>query len=175
MRIERRPPQRRSRHRRSPGPGSAVLACLLLGAGCGPIVDDRSPGGPASTFQAPTTADSPSPLQAATNVPTPGRSPRPGADRPSPPDGFPVFPGASSAPLPGDDLGVAARWTTGAVGAAPYDFYLAALPAGGFEVLGRYPGGAGAVILFRVAGDTWQVAIDPQGDRLRITLQLDRG
>jgi hypothetical protein len=92
----------------------------------------------------------------------------------TPPAGFPAYPGALPAPLPSDDPGVAARWSTGDVGAAPYDFYLEALAAAGFTVLGRYPGGGGAVIVFDAAGTAWQVAIGPEDDRLLISLQLDR-
>jgi len=63
------------------------------------------------------------------------------------PDGFPVFPGAESVTPPADP-GLVARWTAKAVGAEVFDFYVRALPAAGFVIEQRFPGGAAAVIRF---------------------------
>jgi hypothetical protein len=143
----------------------ALLALLLVGAACG-----AGAGQPTSTGGS-RSAGSPSPA-VASSVPASIASPP--AGRPEPPAGFPAYPGALPAALPDDDPGVAARWSTLEVGAAPYDFYLEALAAAGFTVLGRYPGGGGAVIVFDAAGTAWQVVISPENDRLLISLQLDR-
>jgi hypothetical protein len=143
----------------------ALLAWLLVGAACG------VGAGPPTSSGASRSTGTPSP---AVTSSVPASIPSPLAGRPAPPAGFPAYPGALPAPLPSDDPGVAARWSTGDVGAAPYDFYLEALAAAGFTVLGRYPGGGGAVIVFDAAGTAWQVAIGPEDDRLLISLRLDR-
>jgi hypothetical protein len=97
-----------------------------------------------------------------------------GSPRPSPPASFPVFPGASPAPLPADDTGVAARWTTGTLGSAAYDFYQRELPTAGYRILGLFPGGGGAVIRFVAADVSWQVEIIEVNDRTQVSLRTDR-
>lgn len=144
----------------------AVLGWLVVGASCATPVGEATPAVPRLSAGPATPA-------VASQVPA-SVAPSPEAARPTPPAGFPVFPGASPAALPADDPGVAARWITEEVGSAPYDFYVAALPAAGFAVLGSYPGGAGAVIVFEAAGTAWQVVVSPDGDRLLVTLRLDR-
>jgi hypothetical protein len=96
------------------------------------------------------------------------------SQRPSPPAGFPVFPGASEAPLSADDGGVAARWSTGTLGSGAYDFYQRELPRAGFRILGLFPGGGGAVIRFAADDVEWQVEITQVNDRMQISLQADR-
>ena len=68
------------------------------------------------------------------------------------PAGFPVAPGATPLGEGEHATGLIAAWETDDVGPVVYDFYLAALPTAGFEVIGEYPGGAAATIRFR-AGD----------------------
>ena len=97
-----------------------------------------------------------------------------GSPRPSPPANFPVFPVASPAPLPADDTGVAARWTTGTLGSAAYDFYQRELPKAGYRILGLFPGGGGAVIRFVAADVSWQVEIIEVNDRIQVSLRTDR-
>jgi hypothetical protein len=94
--------------------------------------------------------------------------------RPSPPAGFPVFPGASESPVPADEVGVAARWSTGTLGSGAYDFYQRELPRAGYRILGLFPGGGGAVIRFAADDVDWQVEITQVNDRMQISLQTDR-
>ncbi len=100
----------------------------------------------------------------------------PPAERPTLPIGFPVLPGATAQPLPPDDLGLIARWSTERVGAFAYDFYSEALPAAGYVVEGRYPGDTGAIIRFTgPSGQLWQLTIlglDPR--TAQIEVRLDR-
>ncbi len=126
---------------------------------------------------APSSSASSSPSESAATSSTAGAS---GSDspvssqRPSPPAGFPVFPGASEAPVPADDTGVAARWSTGTLGSGAYDFYQRELPKAGYRILGLFPGGGGAVIRFAADDVEWQVEITQVNDRMQISLQTDR-
>ncbi len=84
------------------------------------------------------------------------------------------MPGAEAEHLPGD-RDVVARWTVDQVGSAPYEWYLGALPAAGFEIVGTYPSERAALIRFRdVAGRTWQLLAELVGDRTQISVQTDR-
>jgi hypothetical protein len=96
------------------------------------------------------------------------------SQRASPPAGFPLFPGASEAPVPADDGGVAARWSTGTLGSGAYDFYQRELPRAGFRILGLFPGGGGAVIRLAADDVDWQLEITQVNDRTQISLQTDR-
>ena len=92
------------------------------------------------------------------------------------PSGFPVLPGAVAVRMPGDDPGLLGLWESDQQGSAPYDFYVEALPAAGYPIVGLYPGGAFAIIRFRApAGDVWQILVrgTPEG-RVAIELRLDR-
>ncbi|MEX0626554.1 MAG: hypothetical protein WD402_08415 [Chloroflexota bacterium] len=92
------------------------------------------------------------------------------------PDAFPVMPGAVSVPLSQDDPGLIARWESDRLGAAAYDFYVVALPAAGYPLVGLYPGGDFAVIRFLVPeGEVWQmVARSTEDGRVAIEIRVDR-
>jgi len=100
----------------------------------------------------------------------------PAATRSPLPDGFPVLEGAMAVPLPADDPGVLGRWTTERVGSVAYDFYLVALPAAGYPVLGSYPGDAVAIVRFTAReGQPWQVVITAlDSGQAQIEVRLDR-
>jgi hypothetical protein len=109
----------------------------------------------------------------------------PGAGTPSPlptlpavPDGLPVMPDAVPADPPPMEPGVVAGWTVDAVGPDVYAFYLDALPAAGFVVTDRFPGGNVAVIRFTTHdGDTLDLALvgEAAGERTRVSLRLPEG
>ena len=92
------------------------------------------------------------------------------------PSGFPVLPGATSVPPAVDDPGLIAVWQSDQAGSTAYDFYLKALPAAGYPIVGLYPGGAVALIRFRVPdGQVWQiVAHGTEHGTARIEVRLDR-
>jgi hypothetical protein len=92
------------------------------------------------------------------------------------PSGFPVLAGARPGPLRQDDPGLIARWTTARLGSAAYDFYAAALPAAGYEIVGLYPGGEWAVIRFRLSDrTTLQVVVHGiEGGAVAVEVRLDR-
>jgi hypothetical protein len=137
-----------------------VTAALMAGCSTVPLSSvSSSPSASASTSATATASISDSPVS---------------SQRPSPPAGFPAFPGASEAPLPADDSGVAARWSTGTLGSGAYDFYQRELPRAGFRLLGLFPGGGGAVIRFAADDVEWQVEITQVNDRMQISLQTDR-
>lgn len=92
------------------------------------------------------------------------------------PSGFPVIAGAVALPLPTDDPGLIARWTSDLVGTPVYDFYVEWLPASGYPIEGLYAGGALAQIRFSGPGnEVWQLIM--QTTDLAITVievRLDR-
>jgi hypothetical protein len=142
--------------------GLLLVTAGGLMAGC-----STSPS--SSVSSAPSASASTSATAAASSSDSPVSS-----QRASPPTGFPVFPGASEAPVPADDGGVAARWSTGTLGSGAYDFYQRELPRAGFRILGLFPGGGGAVIRFAADDVDWQVEITQVNDRTQISLQTDR-
>lgn len=85
---------------------------------------------------------------------------------------------ASAVPVPmaQDDPGLIGRWESDQAGSAAYDFYVEALPAAGYPIVGLYPGGAVALIRFRVPdGEVWQVVARGIADRMvAIEVRLDR-
>jgi hypothetical protein len=87
-----------------------------------------------------------------------------------------VLPGAARVPPPGDDPGLIALWESDEMGSAAYDFYVDALPAAGYPIVGSYPGGAVALIRFRVPdGQVWQVVARGMADgTVAIEVRLDR-
>ena len=94
------------------------------------------------------------------------------------PDQLPVMPDAVPADPPPTERGVIAGWTVDAVGPEVYAFYLDALPAAGFVVTERFPGGNVAVIRFTTPdGDTLDLALvgEAAGERTRISLRLPEG
>lgn len=92
------------------------------------------------------------------------------------PSGFPVIGNAVPMPLPRDDPGLIALWESDRPGSSAYDFYVAALPAAGYRVIGLYPGGGVALIRFATAGDAvWQVVMHGAPDgRVAVEVRLDR-
>ena len=91
------------------------------------------------------------------------------------PGGFPVMDGAVPMPLRAGDPGLIALWESAEAGSAAYDFYVAALPAAGYEIVGLYPGGGVALIRFRVQGEIWQVVTHGATDgQVAIEVRLDR-
>jgi len=92
------------------------------------------------------------------------------------PTGFPVLPGAVPMPMPDDDPGLIGLWQSDQVGSAAYDFYVAALPAAGYPMVGRYPGGEVALVRFGAPdGEIWQMVAHTASDgRLAIEIRVDR-
>lgn len=92
------------------------------------------------------------------------------------PDGFPILPGALAIAVPADDPGLIGLWETDRLGSAAYDFYVAALPAAGYPIVGLYPGGGVALIRFTAeGGEVWQMVAHPTSSgRLAIEIRLDR-
>jgi hypothetical protein len=92
------------------------------------------------------------------------------------PSGFPVVPGAAPVPPPDDDSVLIALWESDQAGSAAYDFYVDALPAAGYPIVGLYPGGAVALIRFRVPdGQVWQMVARGMADgTVAIEVRLDR-
>ncbi|MEO8638446.1 MAG: hypothetical protein ABI458_00870 [Chloroflexota bacterium] len=92
------------------------------------------------------------------------------------PSGFPIMPRAAPVPMPRDDPGLIGTWESDQAGSAAYDFYVEALPAAGYPIVGRYPGGEVAVIRFEVAdGEVWQMVAHPTPEGgVAIEIRLDR-
>ena len=92
------------------------------------------------------------------------------------PGGFPILPGAVPKPMPDDDPGLIGLWQSDELGSAAYDFFVAALPAAGYPIIGRYPGGEVALIRFGAPeGEIWQMVAHTAPDgRLAIEIRLDR-
>lgn len=111
--------------------------------------------------------------QAGTSTPSTEAS---AASSSSVPSGFPVLPGAVPVPTPGDDPGLMGLWESDQPGPAAYDFYVKALPAAGYPIVGLYPGGEFAIIRFRApTGDIWQIVARGAAEgRMAIELRLDR-
>lgn len=78
--------------------------------------------------------------------------------------------------MPVDDPGLVGLWVTDLAGSAPYDFYLSALRAAGYPIVGAYPGGAAAIIRFMLPdGAVWQVVVRGGPDAIVIIeVRLDR-
>lgn len=92
------------------------------------------------------------------------------------PSGFPVLSDAVAAAMPPGDPGLIGLWESDQVGSAAYDFYVEALPAAGYPIVGLYPGGDVALIRFRApSGGVWQLVAHASGDgRTAIEVRLDR-
>jgi len=92
------------------------------------------------------------------------------------PRGFPVPPAAVPVAMPNDDPGLIGLWTNGVSGSGAYEFYRAALPAAGYSIVAAYPGGAAAVIRFRLPdGAIWQLVTRAgPGGSVAIEVRLDR-
>lgn len=87
-----------------------------------------------------------------------------------------MVPGAAPVPRPDDDPGLIAVWESDQAGSAAYDFYVDALPAAGYPIVGLYPGGEVALIRFRVPdGRVWQMVARGMADgTVAIEVRLDR-
>ncbi len=87
-----------------------------------------------------------------------------------------MLPGATSVPTAVDDPGLIAVWQSDRAGSAAYDYYVHALPAAGYPIVGLYPGGAVALIRFRVPdGQVWQMVARGMADgTVAIEVRLDR-
>jgi hypothetical protein len=86
------------------------------------------------------------------------------------------MPGAVPLPLPRNDPGLIGLWESDQAGSAAYDFYVEALPAAGYPIIGLYPGGQVALIRFGLPeGEVWQMVAHgmPEG-RVAIEIRLDR-
>ena len=131
---------------------------------------------------APGATAEPTSTPVATGMASPSTTPAAGTPTPAPslpavPDELPVMPGAVAAD-PRTEPGSIARWAVDAIGPKVYRFYLDALPAAGFAVDGRFPGGNVAIIRFTTpSGDTLDLALvgEGDGDRTTISLRLPEG
>jgi hypothetical protein len=129
---------------------AALAACTADGATGTPGVSAV----PSSSVTGPTTTSSPtaaaaSPSAAVTEVPA----------------AFPLPAGAVEVPDPTGAEHVLGSWHVEMQGPDLYRFFLAELPAAGFEVVGEYPGGAVAVIVFELeSGDRLQVSLETNDD-----------
>ena len=146
--------------------GTFALLIAIAAASCVPaatIEPSSTPlaGGSAGT-QAANPTESPSALPSLLDVPA----------------GLPVMPGAQTVTAEPSDPGHIARWMVDAIGPDVYAFYIDALPAAGFVIEGRFPGGNVAVIRFSTPdGTTLDLALvgEGDGDRTRIDLRLPEG
>lgn len=102
---------------------------------------------------------------------TPAASPHPTG--PAVPSHFPVMPGSDAVAPPPHAPSLVARWTTAADGAQVYSFFVAALPAAGFEIEQLAPGGDAAIIIFTSPGaPQLELSLTADGDGTRIDLRL---
>lgn len=146
------------------GLGSAfVLVAVLVACGRGAAMSSpttRQSAAATPPTDAPTGAE---PASSAT------------ADRIPLPSGFPVLPGAVPMNMADDDPGLIGLWSSDQRGSAAYDFYVSALPAAGYPIVGLYPGGDVALIRFRSGDAIWQmVAHGGAGGTEAIEVRLDR-
>ena len=145
----------------------ALLIAAATAAAC------SAPGGSAEPTSTPVASGVASPSTTST-----AGTPTPLPSQAAVPDGLPVMPGAVAADPPPAEPGVIARWTVDAIGPEVYAFYLDALPAAGFAIKERFPGGNVAVIRFTTpAGDSLDLALvgEDNGDRTRVSLRLPEG
>jgi hypothetical protein len=143
----------------------ALLLVALLGVGSACTADGHG-SVEATAVSSPADRPTQSPGPVMTQAP---------AGRPALPSGFPVAPGAVAVPVPEDDRSVVARWMLPEVGSGPYDYYLEALPAAGFPIVGRYPADQAALVRFEIApGTIWQLVLEHADAGTRVTLQTDR-
>ena len=149
-----------------------ALTMLALAAAVGAC---SGPGAPASASAISSGSEwtAASASEPAASASAPISSPRPTfAELP---DDFPVPAGVDPIPLPDDDAGLIARWTTSRPGPEMYQFYLHELPDAGYSIVGRYPGGAAAIIRFDAGeGVVWQVVLTGDTASTRIDIRLDR-
>lgn len=138
----------------------ALLITAALSAGCGATPGSSRPTArPTSAPVVPSASSS-------------SASPTPLASLPDVPAGLPVMPDAEPIEV---DAGVMARWLVDAIGPQVYHYYLDALPAAGFVVTDRFPGGGAAVVRFTTPdGVTLDLSLVAEGagaSRTRIELR----
>jgi len=145
--------------RRSPTWSVALLTVLIAGCAMAGV-------------NAPSEASSPTASAASPSA----RPSTPVVERPPLPSGFPVLTGALAVTLPDDDPGLIGLWESEQVGSAAYDYYVNALPAAGYPIIGLYPGGDVALIRFKAPkGEVWQLIAQASADAgTRIEVRLDR-
>jgi hypothetical protein len=144
----------------------ALLIAVVGTAGCVP----------AATVEPSTTPMATASAGMQTTLPTQSQGASP--TLPEVPVALPVMPGAQAVEPQPADPGTIARWMVDAIGPDVYAFYLDALPAAGFVIEERYPGGNVAIIRFSTPdGTTLDLALvgEGDGDRTRIDLQLPEG
>lgn len=145
--------------RRSAAGVTALLVALIATTSCVPRATQQpssTAGGLATVVPASPRPASPSPLASLPDLPT----------------GLPVMPGAVAAEPPLDP-GTMAQWAVDAIGPDVYAFYLDALPAAGFEVTNRFPGGGVGVIRFITPeGTTLDLALVSEGGAGRTRIEL---
>jgi hypothetical protein len=96
--------------------------------------------------------------------------------QPTLPADFPVMPGATQASGSDAGPGVIATWMTDADGPQVYDFYVAALPAAAFSIVGLYPGGSVATIRLQRQGDPILKLVitgETSGSSTKVQLRVD--
>lgn len=139
--------------------GTATCLLAIVLAGCaGP---GATASGPATTSQSPGASVASPPAGASAEA---SASP---AHAPAMPAGFPVHDSMEQADVP---PGATAAWTSDAIPPDLYAYYLAALPAAGFEIDLEAPGGTVAILRFH-APDGTPYQLDLNGaDPIALTL-----
>ena len=88
------------------------------------------------------------------------------------PAGFPVMPGSAPVEPTPDEPGLLGRWMSPVIGPQVYRYFVDALPAAGFKIEERLPGGAVAVIRVTTAsGEGLDLVLTAAGDGTRIDLR----
>jgi len=130
---------------------SVMLFAVLVLAACQTAPSAQLSGAPSPGLDGGASTDARRPPSAAASATA--------SALPALPAGFPVAPGATPLGVGDHDAGLIAAWETDEVGPVVYDFYLAALPTAGFEVIGEHPGGAAATIRFRAGAAVLEVSL----------------
>jgi hypothetical protein len=149
---------------------TAGTVAMLIAAGAAACT---APGGTSQPTLTPAASGAPS---SSASAATPTATPL--ATLPAVPDGLPVMPGAVAVDPPSTEPAVIARWLADAIGPDVYAFYLEALPAAGFAIQERFPGGNVAVIRFGTPdGQTLDLALVGENDAqaTRVSLRLPEG
>jgi len=132
-------------------PAAVMLFAVLVLAACQTAPSAQLSGAPSPGLDGGASTDASRPPSAAASATA--------SALPTVPAGFPVAPGATQLGEGEHATGLIAAWETDEVGPVVYDFYLAALPTAGFEVIGAYPGGAAATIRFRAGAAVLDVSL----------------